>query len=83
MKLKLLTKEELTGLYQSEMVFDFPKAELKPLRAMHRLMDRGQYDPLLITDDGEEPLGYAMLWLPQSRQGALLEIGRASCRERV
>ena len=55
------------------MVFDFPKAELKPLRAMHRLMDRGQYDPLLITDDGEEPLGYAMLWLPQSRQGALLE----------
>ena len=59
MKLNLLNKEQLTDLYRTEMVFDFPKAELKPLRAMHRLMDRGQYDPLLITDDGEEPLGYA------------------------
>ena len=55
------------------MVFDFPKAELKPLRAMLRLMDLGQYDPTLVTDDGGEPLGYAMLWLPRSRQGALLE----------
>ena len=73
MKLKLLDKQELTDLYQSEMVFDFPKAELKPLRAMLRLMDMGQYDPLLITDDEGSPLGYAMLWLPRARNGALLE----------
>ena len=73
MKLKLLDKQELTDLYQSEMVFDFPKAELKPLRAMLRLMDMGQYDPLLITGDEGSPLGYAMLWLPRARNGALLE----------
>ena len=73
MKLNLLNKEQLTDLYRTEMVFDFPKAELKPLRAMLRLMDLGQYDPTLVTDDGGEPLGYAMLWLPRSRQGALLE----------
>lgn len=73
MKLKLLDKQELTDLYQSEMVFDFPKAELKPLRAMLRLMDMGQYDPLLITDEEGSPLGYAMLWLPRARNGALLE----------
>lgn len=73
MKPKLLDKQELTDLYQNEMVFDFPKAELKPLRAMLRLMDMGQYDPLLITDDEGSPLGYAMLWLPRARNGALLE----------
>lgn len=73
MKLKLLDKQELTGLYENEMVFDFPRAELKPLRAMLRLMDMGQYDPLLITDDEGMPLGYAMVWLPRARNGALLE----------
>ena len=42
MKLNLLNKEELTNLYKDEMMFDFPRAELKPLRAMLRLMDMGQ-----------------------------------------
>ena len=73
MKLNLLNKQALTDLYQNEMVFDFPSSELKPLRAMLRLMDMGQYDPLLLTDDQDTPLGYAMLWLPRRRNGALLE----------
>ena len=73
LKLNLLDKQQLTDLYQNEMVFDFPKAELKPLRAMLRLMDLGQYDPLLITDGEGQPLGYAMAWLPRTRNGALLE----------
>lgn len=72
MELKMLNKEELTALYQNEMTADFPKAELKPLRAMLRLMDMGRYDPLLITEGGQ-PLGYALLWLPEGREGALLE----------
>lgn len=59
MKLNLLNKEELTNLYKDEMMFDFPRAELKPLRAMLRLMDMGQYDPLLVTDDQGVALGYA------------------------
>lgn len=72
MELNLLNKEELTALYQNEMTADFPRSELKPLSAMLRLMDLGRYDPLLITQEGET-IGYAMLWLPQGREGALLE----------
>ena len=40
MELKLLNKEELASLYKTEMVFDFPKAELKPLSGMLRLMEQ-------------------------------------------
>lgn len=36
MELRLLDKNELTGLYQSELAVDSPKAELKPLSAMLR-----------------------------------------------
>ena len=69
MKLSLLNKEELTNLYKDEMMFDFPRAELKPLRAMLRSdedMCLGQYDPLLVTDDQGVALGYAMIWLPRA-----------------
>jgi len=67
-----LTKQELTDLYNSELVADFPKSELKPLKAMLGLMDRGKYEPLLVTDGGQT-VGYAMVWLPTERTGALLE----------
>ena len=72
MELKRLTKEELTDLYQREMVNDFPKSELKPLKGMHNLMDQGVYDPLLVTEGGQA-VGYALVWLPRQRNGALLE----------
>ena len=72
MELKLLNKEELTKLYNAELVFDFPKSELKPVRGMHRLMDMGIYEPMLVLENGEA-IGYAMVWLPPSREGALLE----------
>ncbi len=72
MELKLLNKEELTRLYQTEMVFDFPKSELKPLSGMLRLMDMGRYEPLMAIE-ADEPLGYALVWLTPGREGALLE----------
>ena len=72
MELKLLSKEELKKLYEEEMVFDFPKSELKPVRAMIRLMDMGLYEPLLVIENGEA-VGYAMVWLPGEGDGALLE----------
>lgn len=72
MNLTLLDRAGLEQLYQAEMVRDFPKSELKPLKAMLRLMDMNRYDPLLIEEDGQ-PLGYAMVWLPENREGALLE----------
>lgn len=72
MELKTLDERELSALYREEMVYDFPKSELKPLGAMLRLLEMGQYDPLVVTENGER-VGYAMMWLPKSRQGALLE----------
>ena len=72
MELKLLNKEELRELFQNEMVYDFPKDELKPLSAMYRLMDLDMYDPLLVLQDGEA-VGYALAWLPRDRNGALLD----------
>ena len=72
MELRLLNKEELASLYQREITVDFPHAELKPLSAMLRLMDLGRYDPLLVLEDGEA-VGYALAWLPEGREGALLE----------
>lgn len=72
MELKRLNKAELTALYHSTLVCDFPKSELKPLKGMLALMDMGKYDPLLVTE-GDEAVGYAMVWLPKGRDGALLE----------
>jgi len=72
LELRLLDREELTALYQNEMTADFPHSELKPLHAMLRLMDLGRYEPLAVTDGGET-VGYAMVWLPEDRKGALLE----------
>lgn len=72
MELKPLNKAELTALYYEEMVYDFPKSELKPLSGMLRLMDKGGYRPLMALMDGET-VGYAILWLPQTGEGALLE----------
>lgn len=72
MELKLLNKEELERLYTEEMVFDFPQTELKPVRSMLRLLDKGLYEPLMVMENGEG-VGYAMAWLPASRQGALLD----------
>lgn len=72
MELKRLNKQELTELYRAEMVYDFPKAELKPLSAMLRLMDMGCYEPQLVLERGEA-VGYALLWTIPSKEGALLE----------
>lgn len=72
MELKRLNKAELTALYHSALVCDFPKSELKPLKGMLALMDMGKYDPLLVME-GDEAVGYAMVWLPKGRDGGLLE----------
>ena len=52
MELQLLNKEELTALYQNEMTVDFPKSELKPLRAMLRLMDMTEKEAMEILEKG-------------------------------
>lgn len=72
MELKVLDKAGLSALFESDITFDFPKAELKPLKTMLRMMDAGCYEPLLAVRGGE-PVGYALCWLPEGRQGALLD----------
>ena len=72
MKLKLLSKAELTLCYRRHLLRDFPKSELKPLRGMLNLMDMGKYEPLLVERDGQA-VGYAMVWLPAEGDGMLLE----------
>ena len=61
MKLIELREEGLSLLYQQEMTRDFPPQELKPLKAMLELMAQGRYQALGLYE-GEELLGYALVW---------------------
>ena len=72
MELRLLNREELAALYQQELMVVFPHAELKPLSAVLRLMAMDRYEPLLATEE-DRPVGYALMWLPEDRNGALLD----------
>lgn len=72
MKLELLDAQGLSALYSRRVTEDFPPSERKPLSAMLRLLDRGKYEPLLITQE-DRPVGYALMWLLPDAQGALLE----------
>lgn len=72
MELINLDRQELSRLYHTEMVHDFPKTELKPLNNMFQMMDRNCYDPWLAVEQSEA-VGYAMVWLTMDRTGALLD----------
>ena len=72
MELRRLTEEELSALYHAEMVYDFPRSELKPLRSMLTMLRAGCYDPLALFE-GEELLGYALLWRSQAGDAVLLD----------
>ena len=72
MELNALNEKQLASLYREEMEYDFPQSELKPLGAMLRLLELGQYDPLVATENGET-VGYAMVWLSKDRKGVLLD----------
>lgn len=61
MKLRELTDSQLRELYEGEMRRAFPPDELKPLRAMEGLRAQGKYDALGLWE-GEQLLGYAMMW---------------------
>lgn len=44
MMLKVLNKEEIKQIYETEMQYDFPAAELKPLSVIYRMLDAGHYE---------------------------------------
>lgn len=70
MEIRDLSRAELAALYTDELVHTFPPAELKPLRAMEQLMDRGCYRPLGLFEDGAL-VSYLLLWTDPSGQYAL------------
>lgn len=72
MELRILQIPELAQLYAQELQAVFPPAELKPLAAMEALRAQGKYDPLGVWE-GDTLLGYALIWLDESRRYALLD----------
>ena len=72
MKLKVLSAEELTRLYQTELVRAFPPSELKPLKSMLNLMAQNRYEALGMADESGLH-GYALTWLEPGIPFALLD----------
>lgn len=72
MELRILSKAELKQLYETEMKRAFPPSELKSLKAMEGMRDTGRYEPLGMYD-GDELLGYAMLWMEPDVPHVLLD----------
>lgn len=62
MYLKTMTPEELRRAYETDLKEAFPPAELKPLRAMEAMREKGIYDPLCLMDGAGEVQGYILLW---------------------
>ena len=62
MELRFPTEQQLAAVYDRDMREAFPPSELKPLRAIRRLMELGRYKPYCLFD-GDEIAGTAFLWL--------------------
>ena len=60
-ELRLLTKEERKRAYNEVFREAFPRAELKPLRAMERMIAAGEYDFWGLFRDGE-PVCFLCNW---------------------
>ena len=72
MKLKQLSADELTALYQTELVNAFPPSELKPLKSMLTLTEGSRYEALGMYDENGMH-GYALTWLEPGIPFALLD----------
>lgn len=72
MEIRVLNKKEMGFVYKEHMVKDFPASELKPLMAMHQLLEKGKYLPLGWFD-GEELIGYAYFAYAKEKSVALID----------
>ena len=61
MILRDLSLQELEVLHKTELHEAFPPEELKPFAAMRTLYNNGVYRPVGAYE-GDELLGYALLW---------------------
>ncbi len=59
---RLLTDAELADLYTLHMTRDFPKAELKPLKALQVLTAQGFYQSYGLFDPAGQLMAYALYW---------------------
>ena len=73
MYLKTLSPEELKKVYETDLTEAFPPAELKPLRAMEAMRERGAYEPLCLYDEAGEALGYILLWKHEDGRYILID----------
>lgn len=73
MYLKTLSPEELKKVYETDLTEAFPPAELKPLRAMEAMRERGAYDPLCLYDEAGQTLGYILLWKHEDGRYILID----------
>lgn len=72
MEIRELSRAELAALYADELTHTFPPAELKPLRAMEQMMNRGCYHPLGLWENGAV-VSYMLLWTDRAAQYALVD----------
>lgn len=59
---RLLTDGELADLYEVHMKRDFPKAELKPLKALQALTEQGFYQSYGLFGPDGALMAYALYW---------------------
>lgn len=69
---RLLTAEELAELYERDMKRDFPADELKPLSRLMELLERGEYEPYALFEDGAL-LAYALYWRAKGYRYVMLD----------
>lgn len=78
MYLKILNIEEISEIYNTHMVNDFPKAELKPLSHIVNMMKKGlcfsvgMYENIQ-GEEGPQLLGYGVFILPDGYKYGLLD----------
>ena len=72
MTLRELTAQELKHLHKTELREAFPPEELKPYAAMRKLMKSGAYQPVGAFE-GENLVGYALLWRDPTGQHVLID----------
>lgn len=70
--IKKVTVEQIDTIYNSYMVKDFPKSELKPLDRIKYTMEKGLCEVIALYE-GDKIQSYAVLIIPEEGEYALLD----------
>ena len=70
--IKKVTVEQIDTIYNSYMVKDFPKSELKPLDRIKYTMEKGLSEVIALYE-GDKIQSYAVLIIPEEGEYALLD----------